>query len=118
MLSPPAAIVRSGKIDVYHMIAGDLLGSLHLSIEETIPAQSPFSAFGTRPLLDIQNLHRAFTLAHTLQITAPPLRKNSAAGLLSSTPAKPTTSEADLTLKVTKIGLLSRKGAHTVVGRS
>jgi len=99
-------------MDVYRLIVNDLLGPLRAEVQQQIPARSPFSGLGTRPILNVDDLHRAFANAHSIQITAPPRRKNSAAGLLSSTPAKPTSAASDKTLRVTKAGLLSRKGLY------
>lgn len=106
----PVASTKGGKIDVYHMIVGNHLGSLRVDVERHIPSESPFSASGTLPRLDLDSLHDAFTRAHTLQISPPPRKKTSAAGLLSATSSRAATIESDVTLKVTKVGLLSRKG--------
>lgn len=101
---------KNGKIDVYHMIVGDLLQSLRLNLEHEIPAESPFSCLGTRPLLDTDILHQAFVQARSMVIV-PPKRKNSAAALLGSTPSREKhTPENETILKVTKVGLLSRRG--------
>ena len=92
------------------MIVLDLLGSLRVDMEMDIPVDSPFSCLGTRPFLNTDELHRAFIHARNLPIV-PPRRKNSAAALLGSTPGRSTPQvETHLILKVTKVGLLSRKG--------
>ena len=92
------------------MIVKGLLGSLRIDVEDHIPTKSPFSCLGTRPTLDMAAVHRNFSLANTLLVTAPTPRRSSAAGLISATLPKPTSPDADMTLKVVKVGLLSRKG--------
>lgn len=101
---------KSAKIDVYDMIARGLLGTLRIDVEQSIPSESPFSCVGSRPNLDLDSLHRAFTQdPYLLQIVPPAKRKNSAAGLLSTTPSKASAPEPDVILRITKVGLLSRK---------
>ncbi len=109
---------KSGKIDVYHMIVDSLLGTLRAGVKEQVSAESPFSTNGTRPILDIDGLQKAFTQANILQISTPPRRRNSAAGLLSSMPVKAAPPQADMTLKITKAGLLSRKGALILLDKA
>jgi len=92
------------------MIVRDQLSALRVEIEGEIPAESPFSFIGTRSLLDTEFLHRAFVQARNL-IIVPPKRKTSAAGLLGTTPNKSSNMpEHEVVLKVTKVGLLSRRG--------
>lgn len=92
------------------MIVNDLLGALRVEMETDIPPQSPYSCIGTIQSLDTEASHQAFVTARNL-VVIPPKRKNSAAGLLGSTPSKTSTApELETLLKVTKIGLLSRRG--------
>jgi hypothetical protein len=88
------------------MIVRGLIGSLRVNVERTIPAESPFSCLGTRPILDMDGLHRSFTQAHTLQISAPRARRKSS---ISGADRK---GESEMVLKVTKVGLVSRKGVY------
>ena len=92
------------------MIVRDQLSNLRIDMESDIPAESPYSCLGTRPLLDTDVLHRSFVQARNL-IIVPPKRKTSAAGLLGTTPSKSASvPEQEVVLKVTKVGLLSRRG--------
>lgn len=105
---------KNGKIDVYHLIVSDMLQSLRVDMEHEIPADSPFSCLGTRPLLDTDIMHQAFIQARSMVIV-PPKRKNSAAGLLGTTPSKEKhVPDQETILKVTKVGLLSRRGEHSI----
>lgn len=101
---------KNGKIDVYHMIVKDLLGSLRVDMESDIPPESPYSCIGTLPSVNTEASHQAFVMARNL-IVVPPKRKNSGAGLLGTTPSKSSTKpEQEMLIKVTKVGLLSRRG--------
>lgn len=112
------APAKKGKVDVYHMIVKDSLGSLRVDMEFEVPPESPYSCIGTSTSLDTEASHRAFITARNL-IVIPPKRKTSAAGLLGSTPSKTiTVPEQELLIKVTKVGLLSRRGQLSEPGRS
>ncbi|ORY20870.1 hypothetical protein BCR39DRAFT_554628 [Naematelia encephala] len=102
---------KSGKIDVYHMLVRGLLGSLRVDVEQHIPAETPFSGQGTRPRLDIDGLHRAFTYVHTMHVTPP--RPKVPSKLASTSARISSASEGEMTLKVTKVGLLSRRDEDT-----
>jgi hypothetical protein len=100
------------------MIVRDQLSALRVDMEGDVPAESPYSCLGTRPILDTDILHRAFVHARNLTIV-PPKRKTSAAGLLGTTPSKSSSVlEQEVVLKVTKVGLLSRRGELLSAGRN
>jgi hypothetical protein len=111
-LSASNGLPRSGKIDVYDLIVGGQLGSLRVDVERYIPADSPFSCMGTRPFLDVDRLQSKFANAHPLEfVKSRPRRKSSVplAGMGGGA-MTPTPKEEITTLKVTKVGLISRKG--------
>lgn len=109
----PKANTANGRVDVYSLIIRNSLDSLRVDMAVDIPAESPFSTLGTKAMLDTDGLHKAFVSAKNLPIV-PPKRKNSAAGLLGSTPSRGSSiPEPEIILKVTRVGLLSRKGEYT-----
>jgi hypothetical protein len=118
-----AAPPKNNKVDVYHLIVRGITGTLRVDVQSRIPSESPYSCLGTRPFLDPSELHRSFANAHTLQIVAPKPRRKSSATLME--PTRPRGSsigasgapapDSDLTLKVTKVGLLSRKGKRPLI---
>lgn len=104
---------KSSKIDVYHMIVRGLLPTLRVDVESHIAAESPFSCLGTRPFLDMDGLHRAFVTARSLHIDAPSHKKKGSAVLsdkLSASKGDTAAADGEMVLKITKVGLLSRKG--------
>lgn len=104
---------KSSKLDVYNMIINDHLATLRVDIHQQIPLESPFSCLGSRSNLNIEAMHRAFTAAHVLQVTLPGGRRKSSATALPGKLANSTGRGApphEVTLKVTKVGLLSRRG--------
>lgn len=103
---------RSTKIDVYDLIVGGQLGSLRVDIERLIPANSPFSCMGTKPFLDIDRMQWAFANAHPLQFVKnrTARRKSVSRPMSVSDPSALALRDEFTTLKVTKVGLISRKG--------
>ncbi|ORY63679.1 hypothetical protein BCR35DRAFT_187937 [Leucosporidium creatinivorum] len=113
------------KIDPYHLIAMGTIRNLRLDIESTIPLRSPFSFTGTTSFFNATTLHQLFAHAPVLQITSRPRSKSSASPPTINTaegaPLAPTMSNMTFvpppkekvptlsSLKITKIGLLSRK---------
>ncbi|WVQ85950.1 hypothetical protein IAT38_008118 [Cryptococcus sp. DSM 104549] len=110
-LNAPNPPPKSTKVDVYDLIVRGLLGSLRVNVEKLIPAESPFSCMGTRPFLDLEGLNAAFAGANSLLIPTPQPAKKVPGKLV--TPAKRVpggeSAEAEMTLRVTKVGLISRK---------
>lgn len=98
------------------MIVNDLMGTLRVDMESDISPDNPFSCLGTRENLNTSEMHRAFAEARDLTVV-PPKRKSSAASFLGTTPSKGRdgASEREMVLKVTKVGLLSRRGALAVL---
>lgn len=100
-----------------------------MPVQEFVPLCSPYSYTGTGPLWDEEELHRAFAQATAIEISAvdsqrgtPPLFSVGGAMPSPITVANalpefyPATGEI-LTLKITKIGLLSRKDDTLEGGR-
>lgn len=112
-LSTVNGTARTGKIDVYDLIVGGQLGSLRVDVERVIPPDSPYSCMGTRPFLDVDRLQRGFANAHPLQfVKSRPRRKSSVplATPLGNDKAIGTPQDELTSLKITKVGLISRKG--------
>lgn len=108
--------VRAGRVDVYDMIASNTIMTLRANVEGLIPPDSPFSCMGTMSFLDCDRLQRKFADAHPLQyVKSRPRRKSSVTmpalpGSLGAADGKSTPKEELQTLKVTKVGLITRKG--------
>jgi hypothetical protein len=88
------------------MIVNKLLHTLRLHIERQIPADSPFSAFGTMATLDTDSLHLVFSKAPLIKVMLPGKRKTST-GILSSTPTRGAP-PVEVVLKIVKVAALSR----------
>ncbi|KAL7422861.1 hypothetical protein Q5752_002158 [Cryptotrichosporon argae] len=97
---------RVNKIDVYDLIVRGRISSLRIDIEQHIPAETPFLAIGTRPVLDMDGMHKSFSDAHVLTISAPRPRRRSLSSAVEKNVSKLV---PDTTLRITKVGLLSRK---------
>ncbi|TYJ52719.1 hypothetical protein B9479_006687 [Cryptococcus floricola] len=99
------------KVDVYDLIVRDMLDPLRIDMSKEVPAESPFSCMGTRPFLDLNGLSQTFATAHNLLIPAPQLQRKGTGKM--ATPGKKQLgrahSEGDMSLRVTKVGLISRK---------
>ncbi|KAM0786349.1 hypothetical protein ACM66B_001821 [Microbotryomycetes sp. NB124-2] len=117
------------KLDLQALVASGEYRNLRLDIASVIPERSPFSYTGTTSFFDATSLHKQFALAPVLQIVGRARSKSSA----SSGPVSAETNGAELTpvpsnttyvpmsrrdtaengilssIKVTKIGTLSRK---------
>lgn len=107
--NPPSK--SSNKIDVYHLIVRDMLNHLRVDVGKEIPAENPFSCLGTRPILDFEGLSKTFASAHSLSIPLP--QQKTARRNTLVTPGKRQAAkrekEPDMALRVTKVGLISRK---------
>ncbi|KAM0747277.1 hypothetical protein T439DRAFT_98029 [Meredithblackwellia eburnea MCA 4105] len=110
------------KVDPYNLITQDQTQELRVDVEAIIPAKSPFSFTGTTSFFNATTLHQAFARAPILQVTSRPRSKSSASSTQpppASIPLAPTSSISTFappiekgsvsSLKITKIGLLSRK---------
>lgn len=102
----------SNKIDVYDLIVRDMLDQLRVDVGREIPAENPFSCLGTRPILDFEGLSKAFASAHSLSIPVPQQKTARRNTLVTSgkKQAAKKEKELDMALRVTKVGLISRKG--------
>lgn len=110
---------RSNKIDVYDLIVGGQLGTLRVDVERVIPANSPYSCMGTRPFLDVDRMQWAFANAHPLQFVRNRAgrRKSVQQPMSVGDPSALALKEDTTTLKVTKVGLISRKDDSPVTGK-
>ncbi|KIR30883.1 ARF guanyl-nucleotide exchange factor [Cryptococcus deuterogattii LA55] len=107
--NPPSK--ASNKIDVYDLIVRDMLNHLRVDVGKEIPVENPFSCLGTRPILDFEGLSKTFASAHSLSIPLP--QQKTARRNTLVTPGKRQAAkrekEPDMALRVTKVGLISRK---------
>ncbi|EIN13503.1 hypothetical protein PUNSTDRAFT_140028 [Punctularia strigosozonata HHB-11173 SS5] len=121
---------KNNRIDPYYLITRNLLDPLRVDVEAYVPLESPFSYSGTSDNWDHEALQRAFAKAGRIEVDAGVSRPVSSAffglavggastpimgggGSLSHTsgafPDIAPPSRDVWTLKVTKIGVLSRK---------
>jgi hypothetical protein len=108
----PSGPVRPGKVDVYDMIAGGTLTTLRANVEPLIPPESPYSCMGTQAFLDVDQLQRCFADAHPLSFVKSRPRRMSSVTMpgLPGVGDKPVPKEEIHSIKVTKVGLMMRKG--------
>lgn len=139
MASPHSSTVatlanKTNKIDPYYMISNvsqsrsamrpvlttfqDLLGPLRINVETHIPLWDPFSYEGTAGKWNEEELLLAFVNAHVVEVGSDITRSMPFFGLApggSSSPLIPTNSSVNdihgelSALRVTKVGLMSRK---------
>lgn len=107
-LSTPRTTSSSLKPDIYAMMTNNLLSTLRVDVEQHIPARTPFSCLGTKSALEVDQLQQAFVTAGIMRIggDSPSKRRpgSSRKGMVSEG------EEGEVSLRVTKVGLLSRKG--------
>ncbi len=113
-------VLRNGKLDIYGMIASGTLHSLRVDLPSSIPPPEPFSWRGTRPFFDFAQVQAVFSGAPALTVAEKKPRRRSGAALVSTDaglvpgavgrPEKGDANSRNLSLKVVKVGLLSRKG--------
>ncbi|KAJ3567359.1 hypothetical protein NP233_g6415 [Leucocoprinus birnbaumii] len=111
--------IKTNKIDPYYLISNDLLSPLRVDVKATIPLSNPFSYKGTAVKWDEEELLRAFTHAHVMDVGAESARSSPffsipAAGSSSPLISSPLGTgsvkrEGDLTLRLTKVGVMDRK---------
>ncbi|EPQ32093.1 uncharacterized protein PFL1_00290 [Pseudozyma flocculosa PF-1] len=122
-----ASQVARARIDPYYLIAQGKLGELRADIDHLIPEDTPFSYTGTLAGFDIDRLNAAFLHAPSIEIAtgrsaataaapaAPPpshwIGLEAAAHMQLHQPPPPPTQQPDevVSLKVTKVGVVSRK---------
>ncbi|KAK4699894.1 hypothetical protein P7C70_g6361, partial [Phenoliferia sp. Uapishka_3] len=105
------------KLDPYHLIAQNRTHELRVDVAAVVPEKSPISFTGTTSFFNATTLHRAFARAPVLQVTSARPRSRSTAGegaplapVSSISTFKPPSERGAISsLKITKIGLLSRK---------
>ncbi|PCH33556.1 hypothetical protein WOLCODRAFT_129831 [Wolfiporia cocos MD-104 SS10] len=119
---------KSNKIDPYYLIARNLLDDLRVNVAAIIPLESPYMYQGTGGPWDEEELLRAFTMAGAIDIapehryTTPPwfpLSVSAGPGPLfhGSIPVVPPIIATHCSIKVTKVGILSRKDDTVEGGR-
>ncbi|BFZ60430.1 hypothetical protein YB2330_001466 [Saitoella coloradoensis] len=102
--------VKKGKgaVDPYTLILEGKLETLRPDLGAVLRDESEFSYMGTAPSFDVETLHKAFTETATLQIVSP--RSRPGAFLTPAAAAHPQDTDPGLVdVKVTKVGILSRK---------
>ncbi|KAG6850833.1 hypothetical protein H0H93_008136 [Arthromyces matolae] len=136
LISPVTPIMRGNKIDPYYLIANaqfaanvypllyqNRLASLRVDAESFVPRENPFSYEGTAGPWDETQLQQMFANASQLQLHlnadsghVPPSFTKGAIGGLASPPgyhgivtSSPAPTTDTWTLKLTKVGLLTRK---------
>lgn len=109
--TPRTATISLGgmRTDVYSLIANDGLAALRVDVEQHVPPISPFSCLGTSTTLDADGMHERFLSAGILRIDASPSKKR----------GKRKGGEEETVIRVTKVGLLSRRGEsrHTLLAQ-
>lgn len=119
--TPTSVISTSAKQpDVYALITSNNVHPLRVDLERSIPAESPFSSLGTRPFLETSRIHNTFVSAAILRIadgagangTA---NKRKASGVTGKKGAGSDAEgsvgvDGEISLRVTKVGTLSRRG--------
>jgi hypothetical protein len=103
------------RIDPYYIIASGQTHTLRADISTIIAEDSPFSAKGTAATYDIEALNRSFVNAPSIEIVTTRRPSLSAANglgsdtLSTSLGAVEKQQETVVTLRVTKVGCISRK---------
>ena len=104
------------RIDPYYLISQGRLGEFRPEIDHLIPEDSPFSYTGTLSAFDVERLNAAFLHAPSIEIatgrpampTAPGAQPSDLSAASSDAAAAQQHDEV-VTLKVTKVGVVSRK---------
>ncbi|KDQ06212.1 hypothetical protein BOTBODRAFT_60713 [Botryobasidium botryosum FD-172 SS1] len=102
-----STLLGKPKIDPYFLIAQKLLDPLRAEVESHIPTRNPFRFTGPAGMWNEQELQRAFATAESIEIHEPTRRKS--APLPSFPESDEEADHRGKTVKVTKIGVLSRK---------
>ncbi|KAN0066526.1 hypothetical protein ACQY0O_000620 [Thecaphora frezii] len=107
------------RIDPYYLIANGKLGELRADIDQLIPEDTPYSYTGTLADFNIDRLNAAFLHAPSIEIAtgrpatmAPPTSSwvgLEAAAHMHFQNVQPQYSDEVVSLKVTKVGVVSRK---------
>ncbi|KAK0208588.1 hypothetical protein DFS33DRAFT_1304463 [Desarmillaria ectypa] len=110
---------KGNKVDPYYLISNNLLGALRVDVERYIPASHPYSWEGTSGRWDDDELQSVFANATAVEIvldnrlTAPFFGMGSPPspliGPLGGLPDSPSLAGEMYTLRVSKVGVLSRK---------
>ncbi|KAG5726117.1 PH and SEC7 domain-containing protein C26F1.01 [Termitomyces sp. T112] len=117
-------ILKATKIDPYYLIANDLLGPLRIDVDSLIPRENPYFYEGTAGPWDEAQLQRSFAMANQVEVSvadtgrsSPFFSKGTISGIAGSSGSSGVTTPAVTpipageiwSLKLTKVGLLSRK---------
>ncbi|KAG6878425.1 hypothetical protein C0993_007026 [Termitomyces sp. T159_Od127] len=121
MTTPPTPISKASKIDPYYLIANNLLGPLRVDVDTLIPRENPYSYEGTAGPWDEAQLQRSFAMANQIEVSAadagrasPFFSKGTIGGFAGPSGndrmINPPISAGEIwSLKLTKVGLLTRK---------
>ena len=108
--------VAKNRIDPYYIIASGQTHTLRPDIASIITEDTPFAAKGTLPTYDVEALNRVFNYAPSIEIAT--ARRPSVPGpaavlgsdsLSTTFGAQEKEAESVVTLRVTKVGCVSRK---------
>lgn len=113
-LTPSASKMVKTRIDPYYIIATGQTNTLRADIDRNISEDTPFFPKGTLHTYDIDVLNRAFAKAPAIEIITSNRASLNAAGAMSGNFATSTAflekeEETIVTLRVTKVGCVSRK---------
>lgn len=115
-MTPSASLLTKSRVDPYYIIATGQTHTFRAHISLMIPEESPFSHKGSLPAYDFEALHRAFVHAPCIEIVTAvqPQPTATAAGAMAGNFATSTglpgeDEEKIVTLRVTKVGCVSRK---------
>ncbi|KAH8835319.1 hypothetical protein DL96DRAFT_1519946 [Flagelloscypha sp. PMI_526] len=116
-------LTKTPKLDPYYLIAHGLLGPLRVDVDTIVPSLNPYTFKGTGGRLDEELLHRAFAKATIVEVgpADPTPHLTYAFGVAGAPPSplvhtmnafndlSPMLNGEVHTLRVTKVGTLSRK---------
>ena len=104
-------------LDPYTLIMDSKLDILRPPLREVMNLEDPYNYLGTAESLDVRTIQRSFFRCGVLQIVSPRSRPD--AFMSPETTQNPQDAQAGLVeIKVTKVGILWRKGTKRKAGRS
>ncbi|KAI0321717.1 hypothetical protein OF83DRAFT_1050859 [Amylostereum chailletii] len=114
-------LTRSNKVDPYYLITKNLLDPLRVNIETYVPLENPYSYRGSQGIWNEEELRGAFARAGVIEVSSEQRRLSTpffALGVggfsspypgLYAAPDHGHPVNEDVSLKVTKVGLLHRR---------
>lgn len=106
--------VKSTQQDLYQMIAGRTVHKLRSDFENQVSEEDPITYHGSRPFYAYSAAEDLFRTAPLIEVVKPKPRRRSGAALLGTSdgtvPSALDREQQAISLKLVKVGLLSRKG--------